>query len=53
MLALPIQIQGHWFEFLVLVIDILDEYDFVLGLEAIIQLEATYYLTSHIITIEP
>ena len=53
MLALPIQIQGHWFEFLVLVIGILDEYDFVLGLETIIQVEATYYLTSHLITIEP
>lgn len=38
MLVLPIQIQSHRFEFLVLVIGILDEYDFVLGLEAIIQL---------------
>ena len=53
MLALPILIQGHWFEFLVLVVDVLDEYDFIIGLESIIQLEATYYLASHILTIEP
>ena len=42
MLALPILIQDHWFEFLVLIIDVLDEYDFIIGLESIIQLEATY-----------
>ena len=52
-LALPILIQNHWFEFLVLVVDVLDEYDFIICLESIIQLEATYYLTSHILTIEP
>ena len=33
--------------------DVLDEYDFIIGLESIIQLEATYYLASHILTIEP
>ena len=53
MLAFLILIQNHWFEFLVLVVDVLDEYDFIIGLESIIQLEATYYLTSHILTIEP
>ena len=49
MLALPILIQNHWFEFLVLVVDVLDEHDFIIGLESIIQLEATYYLASHIL----
>ena len=34
MIALPLKIQGHYFEFLVLVVDILDEYDFIIGLEA-------------------
>ena len=28
MIALPLKIQDHYFEFLVLVVDILDEYDF-------------------------
>ena len=53
MLALPNLIQDHWFEFLVLVVDVLDEYDFLIGLDSIIQLEATYYLASLILTIEP
>ena len=53
MLALLILIQDHWFEFLVLVVDVLDKYDFIIGLESVIQLEATHYLASHILTIEP
>ena len=39
MIALPLKIQDHYFEFLVLIVDILDEYDFIIGLEAVIQLE--------------
>ena len=50
MIALPLKIQDHYFEFLGLVVDILDEYDFIIGLEATIQLEAVYYMTSHIVT---
>ena len=34
MIALPLKIQDHYFEFLVLIVDILDEYDFIIGLEA-------------------
>ena len=33
MISLPLQIQSHYFEFLVLVVNILDEYDFIIGLE--------------------
>ena len=32
------------FQFLVLVTTLSDEYEFVIGLEALIQMEATYYL---------
>ena len=53
MIALPLKIQDHYFEFLVLIVDILDEYDFIIGLEAAIQLEAVYHMTSHIVNIQP
>ena len=53
MIALPLKIQNHYFEFLALVVDILDEYDFIKGLEAVIQLEAVYHMTSHIVNIQP
>ena len=49
MISLPLQIQNHYFEFLVLVVDILDDYDFIIGLEAAIQLEAVYHMTSHVV----
>ena len=52
MIALPLKIQDHYFEFLVLIVDILDEYDFIIGLEAAIQLEAVYHMTSHIVNIQ-
>ena len=52
MIALPLRIQEHCFEFLALIIDILDEYDFIIGLEAAIQLEAVYHMTSHIVNIQ-
>ena len=52
MIALPLRIQDHYFEFLVLIVDILDEYDFIIGLEAAIQLEAVYHMTSHIVDIQ-
>ena len=37
MISLPLLIQGHHFEFLALIVDMLDEYDFIIGLEAAIQ----------------
>ena len=52
MIALPLKIQDHYFEFLALIVDILDEYDFIIGLEAAIQLEAVYHMTSHIVDIQ-
>ena len=53
MISLPLQIQNHYFEFLAHVVDILDEYDFIIGLEAAIQLEAVYYMTSHVFSVQP
>ena len=53
MIALLLKIQCLYFEFVVLVIDILDEYDFIIGLEAAIQLEAVYHMTSHVVNIQP
>ena len=47
------RIQDHYFEFLALIVDILDDYDFIIGLEAAIQLEAVYHMTSHIVDIQP
>ena len=46
MIALPLTIQDHYFEFLVLVVDII-------GLEAAIQLEAVYHMTLHVVNIQP
>ena len=53
MISLPLLIQGHHFEFLALIVDMLDEYDFIIGLEAAIQLEAVYHMTSHIFSVKP
>ena len=52
MIPLPLKIQDHYFEFLVLIVDILGEHDFIIGLEAAIQLEAVYHMTSHIVNIQ-
>ena len=52
MFAFPLKIQDHYFEFLVLIGDILDEYDFIIGLEAAIQLEAVYHMKSHVVNIQ-
>ena len=53
MISLPLLIQGHHFEFLALIVDMLDEYDFIIGLEATIQLEAVYQMTSHVFSVKP
>ena len=52
MISLPIQIQDHYFEFLVLVVNMLDKYDFIIGLEATIQLKAIYFLPSYTLSVE-
>ena len=44
LIALPIIIQDYLFQFLVLVTTLSEEYEFVIGLEALIQMEATYFL---------
>ena len=53
MISLPLQIKNHYFEFLALVVDILDEYNFIIGLEAAIQLEAVYHMTLHVVNVQP
>ena len=53
MIVLPLKIQDHCFEFLALIVDILDEYDFIIGLEAVIQLETVYHMPSHVVNIQP
>ena len=50
MISFPLQIQSHY---LVLVVNILDEYDFIIGLEAAIQLEAVYNMTSQVFSVQP
>ena len=47
MIALPLKIQYHNFEFLAIAVDILDEYDFIIGLEAV------YHMTLHVVNIQP
>ena len=44
LIALPLIIQDYLFQFLVLVTTLSEEYEFVLGLEALIQMESTYFL---------
>ena len=53
MISLPLQIQNHYFEFLAFVVHILEEYDFIIGLEAAIQLEAVCHMTSHVYNVQP
>ena len=52
MISLPFYIQNHSFEFLALIVDMLDDYDFVVGLEAAIQLESVYYMASNILEVK-
>ena len=44
LLALPLIIQGHYFQFLVLVATLAEDYELVLGLESLLQLESTLSL---------
>ena len=47
LIAMPLIIQGYLFQFLVLVTTLADDFDFVLGLEALIQMESTYSLRNN------
>ena len=51
MISIPILIQKKLFTFLALIVDILDDYDFVIGLEAMIQLGCLYDLPSQTLQI--
>ena len=42
LIAMPLIIQGYLFQFLVLVTTLADDFDFVLGLESLIQMESIY-----------
>ena len=46
MISLPVEIQGKHFVFLALIVDILEDYDFIIGLEAMMQLDGLYDLPS-------
>ena len=53
LMALPLHIQNLTSEFLVLVTDILDNYDLIIGLEALMQLEVSYFLATQVLFVEP
>ena len=52
LIAMPLIIQGYLFQFLVLVTTLADDFDFVLGLEALIQMESTYSLRNNTLQFE-
>ena len=43
-ILLPLLIQGHTFQFFTLVVEMSPQFQFVLGIESLIQLESTYHL---------
>ena len=47
LIAMPLIIQDYLFQFLALVTTLADDFDFVLGLESLIQMESTYFLGSN------
>ena len=52
LIAMPLIIQGYLFQFLVLVTTLADDFDFVLGLEALIQMESTYSFRNNTLQFE-
>ena len=52
LIAMPLIIQGYLFQFLVLVTTLADDFDFVLGLEALIQMESIYSLRNNTLQFE-
>ena len=52
LIAMPLIIQDYFFQFLALVTTLSEDFDFVLGLESLIQLESVYSLGQNILQIE-
>lgn len=52
LIAIPLIIQGYLFQFLALVTTLSEDFDFVLGLESLIQLESVYSLANSTLQIE-
>ena len=52
LIAMPLIIQGYLFQFLVLVTTLADDFDFVLGLEALVQMESTYSFRNNTLQFE-
>ena len=52
LIVMPLIIQGYLFQFLVLVTTLADDFDFVLGLEAFIQMESIYSLRNNTLQFE-
>ena len=52
LVAMPLIIQDYLFQFLALVTTLSEDFDFVLGLESLIQLESVYSLGQNILQIE-
>ena len=52
LIAMPLIIQDYLFQFLALVTTLSEDFDFVLGLESLIQLESIYSLSQNILQIE-
>ena len=52
LIAMPLIIQGYLFQFLVLVTTLADDFDFILGLEALVQMESTYSLRNNTLQFE-
>ena len=46
-IKLPLIIDGHCFEFIALITEMNNDYDFIIGLESCSQLEATFYVSSN------
>ena len=49
---MPLIIQDYLFQFLALVTTLSEDFDFVLGLESLIQLESVYSLGQNILQME-
>ena len=52
LIAMPLIIQDYLFQFLALVTTLSEDFEFVLGLESLIQLESVYSLSQNVLQIE-
>ena len=53
LLALPILINGHLFQFLVLVTSFSDDLELIFGMESLIQLESSLFLMDNTLSVTP